>query len=337
MARWTTILMTGVITTMSRTSPWESVPSPIADYTVVRVPDLRGLPIYWGRDAASQCLLIVELSGDHTEQLRSDGVTLSGIGVDMRLGERPGTQRLVLTLARHVDTDLFQGLCETLIESLRQVDDSAVALAVALAHLKRWKAFLAGHKVTLSPENVRGLFAELQMMRSLYSTRLKPTMAVDGWCGADRVQQDFIFGDTAVEVKSLSGRERNAVRISSEDQLESLAADLFLAVYRLSELPDSDQAASLNELIQSIESELADANALEQFSRKLAAYGYAPLLEYDTPRFLVSELQTYRVSDGFPRLVRSEIPNGITRLSYDIELETIRPFKCDNSEILGSV
>lgn len=337
MARWTTILMTAGITMMSRTSPWESVPTPLADYTVVRVPDLRGVPIYWGRDAASQCLLIVELTGDHTEQLRSDGVTLSGIGVDIRMGERPGSQRLVLTLARHVDTDLFQSLCETLIESLRKVDDSAAALAVALAHLKRWKAFLAGRKATLSSEQVRGLFAELQMMRSLYGTRLTPTMAVEGWCGADRVQQDFIFGDTAIEVKSLSGRERNAVRISSEDQLESLTADLFLAVYRLSELPDSDQAASLNELVRSIESEVADADAMEQFSRKLAAYGYAPLPEYDAPLFLVSDLQAYRVIEGFPRLVRSQIPNGIARLSYDIELETIQPFKCDSNEILGSV
>ena len=158
-------------------------------------------------------------------------------------------------------------------------------------------------------------------------------MAVDGWCGADRVQQDFIFSDTAIEVKSLSGRERNAVRISSENQLESLTAELFLAVYRLSELSDSDKAASLNELVRSIESEVADADALEQFSHKLAAYGYARLREYDAPRFLVSELQTYRVRDGFPRLARSEIPNGIARLSYDIELETIRPFKCDSNEI----
>jgi hypothetical protein len=320
---------------MSRTSPWDSVPTPTADYTVVRVPNLKGVPIYWGRDTASQCLLILELTGDHTEQLRSDSVTLNGIGVDMRLGDNPGRQRLVLTLARHVDTDLFQGLCETLIESLREVDDSATALAVALAHLKRWKAFLSGRRTVLSPEQVRGLFAELQMMRSLYAVRMTPPMAVDAWCGADRVQQDFIFGDMAVEVKSLSGRERNSVRISSEDQLESLTSNLYLAVYRLSELPESAQSISLNDLVGQIETELTDAQALEEFSRKLSAYGYAPLHDYDNPRFTVSDRKTYRVVEGFPRLVRSGIPNGIARLSYDIELETIRPFECDSSDILG--
>lgn len=319
----------------SRPSPWESVPTPVADYTVVRVPGLQGVPIYWGRDTGSRCLLIVELTGDHADQLRSDSVTLNGIGVDMRLGETAGRQRLVLTLARHVDTDLFHGLCETLIESLREVDDSATALAVTLAHLKRWKAFLSGRRTTLSPDQVRGLFAELQMLRSLYATRTTPPMAVDAWCGADRVQQDFIFGDVAIEVKSLSGRERNSVRISSEDQLESLTSSLYLAVYRLSEMPESDQSTSLNDLVGKIEAELADAQALEEFSRKLSAYGYAPLHDYNSPRFTVSDLKTYHVAEGFPRLVRSGIPDGIARLSYDIELETIRPFECNSIEILG--
>lgn len=318
-----------------RSSPWDSVPTPATDYTVVRVLDLRGVPIYWGRDTASQCLLIVELTGDHTDQLRSGSVTLNGIGVDMRLGDTPGRQRLVLTLARHVDTDLFQGLCETLIEGLREVSESTTALAVTLTHLKRWKAFLSGRKTTLSPEQVRGLFAELQMLRSLYVSRTTPPVAIDAWCGADRVQQDFIFGDMAIEVKSLSGRERNSVRISSEDQLESLTSSLYLAVYRLSEMPDSDQSASLNDIVGEIEAELADAQALEEFARKLSAYGYAPLHDYNSPRFIVSDLKTYQVVDGFPRLVRSGIPNGIARLSYDIELETVRSFECDSSLILG--
>lgn len=319
----------------NKTSPWDSIPIPAADFTVVRIADLRGVPIYWGRDTTSQCLLILELTGDHTDQLRSDGVTVNGIDVDMRLGDTPRRQRLVLTLARHVDTDLFQGLCETLVESLRDIDNSATALAVTLAHLKRWKAFLSGRRTTLSSEQVRGLFAELQMMRSLYAERITPQLAVDAWTGADRLQQDFIFGDEAIEVKSLSGRERNSVRISSEDQLESLASSLRLAVYRLSEMPASDQSISLNDLVSQIEGELADAHAMEEFTRKLSAYGYAPLHHYNSPCFMVTDLKTYRVNEGFPRLVRSNIPNGIARLSYDIELETIQPFECSSSEILG--
>jgi len=321
---------------MSRATPWDDIGNPDADYNVRRVAGAGRIPVFWGKDIGGGCLLVVELEGDHGAQFRKDGTSVYGIGVDLRQSDEPHQQRLILALEKHVDRDLFLGLCETLIASLAPVTDSATALAVALTHIRRWKAFLAGRKTRmLSPEEVRGLFAELQFLRSLYEQRLPQPAALDAWCGADGIHQDFIFGDTAVEVKSLSGRERNAVRISSEDQLEGLANNLFLMVYRLSEMPESDRALSLNDLIRGIEQELSDAEALEQFSRKVAAYGYAPLADYDAPRFLVSSAQAYRVADGFPRLIRSLVPQGIARLSYDIKLEAIRPFECDHAQILG--
>ena len=70
----------------------------------------------------------------------------------------------------------------------------------------------------------------LQKPSSLYQNHLDEKAAMEAWCGPDGAHQDFIFGNTAVEVKSLSGRERSTVRISSEDQLESLCDDLFLVV-----------------------------------------------------------------------------------------------------------
>lgn len=319
---------------MNRPMPWEGIPAPAADFTVVRVPGTTGVPIYWGRDAAAQCLLIVELDGDFTAQLRRDTVSLHGIGIDLRNGGAAGRQRLVLTLARHIDSDLFLGLCETLISRLKDIAQPATALAVAIAHLKRWKAFLAGRNARLlSPEEIRGLFGELHVLRTLYQDTLPQVTAVNAWCGPDDSHQDFIFGNRAIEVKSLSGRERSAVRISSEDQLESLADELFLLTQRLSEMPTAEQALSLNDIVTLIESELTDAQAIEQFTDKLAGMGYAPLVEYDAPRFVVGGLQGYRVADEFPRLIRSVLPPGIRKVSYDIMLEAIAPFSCDDDDL----
>lgn len=211
---------------------------------------------------------------------------------------------------------------------------AATALAVALAHLRRWKAFLAGRNARLlSPEEIRGLFGELHVLRLLYQDTLPQVAAVDAWCGPDDSHQDFIFGNRAIEVKSLSGRERNAVRISSEDQLESLAEELFLLTQRLSSQPDAGQALSLNGIVGLIDSELVDADAIEPFADKLAGMGYVPLAEYDAPRFIVGGLQGYRVTDGFPRLIRSELPPGITKVSYDVMLEAIAPFSCDEADM----
>ena len=158
--------------------------------------------------------------------------------------------------------------------------------------------------------------------------------AVEAWCGANGIQQDFIFGDTAVEVKSLMGRDRSTVRISSADQLESISGQLFLMIYRLSDLPDSADAVSLNELVAGIESDLSEAEAIEGFSARLASYGYVPLHEYDLPKLAVSGMQAYRVTGAFPRLIRSALPEGIVRVNYEIELENIAPYACDANLVL---
>jgi hypothetical protein len=322
--------------TVSKPVPWDAIPTPAADLSVLRVAGTIGVAVFWGRDTKAQRLLVIELDGDHTALFRRDVVSLHGISVDLRNGDFAGQQRFVLTLARHIDTDLFFGLCETLISSVKEVKDPATALSVALAHLKRWKAFLAGRNARLlSPEEVRGLFGELHVLRRLYQNTLCQAAAVDAWLGPKDSHQDFIFGDRAIEVKSLSGRERSTVRISSEDQLESTLPELFLLTQRLTDVPDADKALSLNDLVGLIESELSVAEAIEQFADKLAGMGYAPLAEYDRPRFVVSGLQGYRVAEAFPRLIRSELPTGVTKLSYEIMVEAIAPFACEDAYIFG--
>jgi hypothetical protein len=102
-------------------------------------------------------------------------------------------------------------------------------------------------------------------------------------------------------------------------------------------MPESDRSVSLNEMVRLVENELTDPTAIEEFSARLVAYGYVEMRDYDEPALAVTGEQSYRVEDGFPMLVRSELPPGLTRVSYEIELETITPFECDETEILQEV
>ncbi len=204
---------------MPESSPWDDIAVPGRDFNVRQVAASAAVPCFWGRDATGACLFIVELQGEHAAQFRKNAVTVNGIDVDLRAGDQ-GRQRLVLALERQVDRDLFQGLCRTLASSLEHVTDPGTALAVSLEHIRRWKTFLSGRSQLLSPEEVRGLFAELVFLMELIDRQMPSTDAVAAWLGPERSHQDFIYGNTAVEVKSLSGAERSTVRISSEDQLE---------------------------------------------------------------------------------------------------------------------
>ena len=321
----------------SKSTPWDDIGIPDSDYNVRLVEESNiAAPLYWGRDIQGHCLFIVELDSDHVEQFQKNRITVHGIRVDLRMLEKPGCQGLVLTLEQHVDKDLFSGLCETLASNLRDVSDSSNALSVALTHLQRWKAFLAGRKARLlSDEGIRGLFGELQFLRMLYQGHLHEKAALEAWCGPHGGHQDFIFGNTAVEVKTLSGRERNTIKISSEDQLETLCDNLFLAIFRLSNQPNSDLALSLNDAVKIVEGELTDSFALEELSSKLSEYGYIAMHEYDEPKLAVTGRWTYHVTDNFPRIIRSGLPAGLTRVGYEIELEAITSFECETTVIWG--
>lgn len=318
-------------------SPWNTIATPKTDYAVRRIVEHTGIPVYWGKDAAGRCLMIIELTGDHTAQFRQRIGRLHGIDVNLRSGECTGQQHLVFTLAQQVDADLFLSLCQSLFVRLAQVTDSAGALSLTLTHLGRWKAFLAGKQARLSPEDVRGLFAELHILRHLCAL-LSHDEAMRAWTGADDAQQDFMFGNRAVEVKALSGRARGSVRISSEDQLDTLLEHLFLLTVYLSEIPDDENsrtACSLNESVARLEQELNRAEAVEAFADRLANRGYVPLPDYDRPRFAVPRTQGYRVTEDFPRLIRANLPPGIVRVGYDIHLEAIAAFRCNDEEIWG--
>lgn len=320
---------------MPETTPWDDIGVPASDFNVRRVAGDTAVPCYWGRDAQGSILFIMELAGDHSMQYRKNVTKVNGIEVDLRDGGM-GTQRFLLSLERQVDRDLFEGLCRTLVSSLVHASDASSSLAVALSHIRRWKTFLAGRGGQhLSAEEVRGLFAELVFLLELLERFASVTDAVAAWLGTEKSHQDFIFGNTAVEIKSFSGTERSRVRISSEDQLESLNDALFLRIYRLSNLPDAPKARSLNQIVEQIQRLLSDATAVEEFDRKLVTHGYAPLPEYDEPSFVVSEVFTYRVAEGFPRMIRSALPDGVTKVSYEIRLEAIAPFLCDGDTVFG--
>ena len=316
---------------MSNFSPWAEIETPGNDYNVRKIPETKGVPLYWGKDSVGHCLFVVELSGDQTELFKSQHVNVQGLKSELRFIDTNNSQGLVISLEKHVDQDLFSAMCHTLISVLREVKNPATALSVAMAQVKRWKAFMAGKKRgVLSAEEIRGLFGELTFLRQLLDHTSTEKDALTAWEGPESTQQDFIFGNTAIEVKTLSGRERNSVRISSEDQLDSLNDRLFLKVFRLSEKPESDRAISLNSLVKRISGSFSDHAVLELFYDKLAKAGYVELHEYDNPRFIVSEERLYCVTDEFPKLIRSELPDGVSNVRYGIALERMKAFQVKN-------
>ena len=318
---------------MSNSLPWSNIRKPDEGYQRRLASTQSIVPVFWGKNPQSQNLLIIELNGDYSGHFKQTNLSVRGMTVDLRLVGR--TQVIVITLEEQVNSDLFYSFCRSLIIALEAATDPSTAPGIASKHIERWRLFLSGRsKHRLSDEEVRGLFGELWVLRQLFNYMGDAAEAISAWCGPDNVHQDFIFRDTAIETKTLSGRERSSVRISSEDQLETLSDRLYLSVLRLVTTSErSSHAFSLNELVHIIENELADAVTLDEFCRKISSIGYFELPDYDEPFFIVANQQFYHVKEDFPRLARSELPDGITKVSYDIRLETIENYKCSEKEV----
>ena len=60
---------------------------------------------------------------------------------------------------------------------------------------------------------------------------------------------------------------------------------------------------------------------------KLAQAKYAYSEIYDNYVYNVVKMEKYRVSDTFPRFSHDDLPRGIVKVRYEIELSVIEKFK----------
>jgi hypothetical protein len=170
-----------------------------------------------------------------------------------------------------------------------------------------------------------GLLGELLLVREL--TALDPA-AFRFWAGPRGERHDFRNGNTAVEVKTglRSESKSEKVTISDWDQLEAPeGGSLYLHVIRLERVDGGE--ITLGGLFQDIRGHLA-GDILESFERTVAAYVRQDALLHQA--YSIQRRQTYRIEEGFPRLVRKMLPAdclaGISGVSYDLDLSQASAF-----------
>jgi len=240
-----------------------------------------------------------------------------------------GNWSLLIRLMNPELGHLFALLCADLIDASRSIADPSKPIAFVVRRLTLWQRLLerAGSDV-LSDAEVRGVAGELVFL----STRIIPLLgertAVECWKGPIAADQDFQLADTAWEVKT-ARPDAIAVQVASEDQLFSASRQIFLVEVRLGE--NSDPSApgcfSLNALVTSLRSRLSvDPDASERFEERLSAVGYLTRAEYDEPIFAIDHIRIYEVREGFPRIVRPDLPAGVQSVRYQLLLDACTPY-----------
>ncbi len=202
-------------------------------------------------------------------------------------------------------------------------------LSIIYNRLQRWqKLFRKFGKKLLTEQEQQGLIGELYFLKNHLLNVFSSSEALSFWKGPFGEQQDFGFGNVAVEVKSKQGTASPYIQISSIDQLSCNVENCFLYVVTLNVAPHNiSNTLSLNKIIEEIKEVLPSSSDLDIFENLLAEAGYMDLPEYDEKNYLVSKESIFEVKDDFPRLQADNIPNGIISIQYKIELKECKPFE----------
>ena len=149
--------------------------------------------------------------------------------------------------------------------------------------------------------------------------------ALRSWSGQELTHKDFSYDDTWTEVKTIR-RSSQTVRISSLEQLDSKDYGE-LAVYALEKMSPEYKGITSNRLIVDIRNLFDDSDDRDSFMAKVALQGYEYHNYYDDFVFEKIYFKSFRITEGFPRLVPSNMPDGVIEAAYDIDLNKLNEFE----------
>jgi Putative PD-(D/E)XK family member, (DUF4420) len=245
---------------------------------------------------------------------------------------RPGLD-LALLDAAHVD--IFTALVQDLLRTLHENPAAGSGLALVVHRIREWQRMLAGVRPEgLSTQQQRGLFGELHLLRDQVLPAAAD-LAVAGWTGPDPACQDFQFPHVAVEVKTTPAGQPGVVHIHGERQLDHQQdGALFLVTYVL-DGRRGGHGTSLPELVDDLRDRCAGLGSLDMLDLKLTAAGYLQTQAhlYDEPRYVVTRTHVHEVSDGFPRIIPTGLPSGVSGVTYTLNLHAATQFAGEMSQI----
>jgi hypothetical protein len=255
-----------------------------------------------------------------------------------------GQSFLGVKLRERRNADVFSGLAEDVAPRVAQATSSSEAVSVLLGRLRRWQRFLSAGSGGLSPQRQRGLFGELHTLRSHLFPNLGPNAAL-GWRAPHASHQDFQFASGAVEVKTTIAKQPQAIRITSERQLDDTGIPaLFLHVVVLDERevqgPSQGESQSLPELILVVREMLMGHGAVkEKFDDDLLDAGYlvSDISRYTDRRFTIRKEMTFKIRTGFPRILEKDLPLGVGDTNYAVSLAACQEYSVPISEIVRAL
>ncbi|MEW2046597.1 PD-(D/E)XK motif protein [Streptomyces sp. NPDC005476] len=269
--------------------------------------------------------------------VRSVGRLPKAAGIEMNLSAVSRVEyELQVILTANELREVFNPLVADVADTAKAAPAAAEALAAAVDRFGRWQDLLrAVSRDGLSAEARRGLYGELLVLGDVLLTSLAQSEAVEAWTGPTGTNQDFQLADVAIEAKASVAKRPRSIRIASERQLDGTGTPaLLLALAQLDERRGGS-GESLNTRVESIRRQLTNPTTRVRFDGLLIQVGYLPGHHdlYEEPRYTLRELQFWHVREGFPRLVESDLPEGVGDCTYNVSTSGLDAYRATADEV----
>jgi hypothetical protein len=252
--------------------------------------------------------------------------------------EEYATLQLVLTNPRH--KDIFTTLVQDIVDSLALVSEERAAVSEFITRLRRWQTFLEKNNPEgLSEIAQQGLYGELWFLRQVVFPNLESVKGIRCWTGPKATSQDFQFPGCAVEVKTTSTKQHQTLSIASERQLDDTGIGTIVLLHISLDLRQ-EQGETLPEIVASVRSLVAsDAIAKDELENLLFEVGYLDIhaTRYEKTGYIIREHNYFKVGADFPRIIESDLRNGIGDVRYTISVAECKRFSIAESEVIALI
>lgn len=268
------------------------------------------------RSSAGQRQLHVLLASGDKEEIRLPQIA----GLELAVVQSGSDHLLSIGLEDSDNFDIFNMLALDLVNASARAGSRQESRVLCLNRLNRWQEMLRKRREPFTEEKQKGLLGELFFLSRIVGENLGSEWIMTCWQGPQGDPKDYILGDMAVEVKTISP-SADAVRISSAKQLSDCGLELFLFVVDAAAAGDSgEKTMTLDDLVSEV---LAPFDSGERaiLKGKIEQVGYREGEEYGVKPWHISRYRVFQVTGTeFPRLTEEGLPSGIDLVRYRVSL-----------------
>jgi hypothetical protein len=304
-------------------------PAQTRRFRTLRLTPERALDAHAGLRAIDDApCLIVDI--DDPAPVAAAAFEVGGMRLSHALSD--ANHMLVLSLEDPARLDLFTTICGDVLHVTETARQRREATQAFLSRLDAWRQFLKEHRTGLGRSETVGLIGELTILQSLIG---RSTSSLEDWQASFDRLHDFERAGHALEIKTTLG-PATRLRISSLDQLDTAGLRrLNLVHVRLVETPDG---TTLGGLIEAVMEMISTHEERRRLDNALLRRGLMPddAAALAVPRVDVQSVSAFSVGSAFPRLLRSQVPAGVTDAEYMLELHALASHACDVNGVLDA-